>query len=333
MIVTKTKYHWAEVLDDAQGTRFWLGKGYVNLDQDVTMFKTRLSDQEQKFIYNIFSFFVEADIIVAGAYGSHYAGAIEDPGIDQMLATFNGVESQHIKAYNALLDTLGFPEERKSEYSESEAVEKKVALSKSFDSSTPYGKLLAIAGNGPFGEGLQLFGSFAMLMVPFMDGTMLGMTTIVTLSMRDELIHTHGITKLYETFRDKLAAEGIDLSNLDKDIQDIARRTVDVEIEFIEFSFQNYSIRNVNKEEIISYIKYLADVRLKSLDVEPIYNEPEGRIAILMDDKVEGRSLAKFFEAKSSEYLSSDSSGYTNDLFEKCADNFSNYGYLKDRDI
>ena len=57
-----------------------------------------------------------------------------------------------------------------------------------------------LAAFGAFTEGLQLFASFAILLNFQRFGKMKGMGQIVTWSVRDEILHTESIIRLFHTF-------------------------------------------------------------------------------------------------------------------------------------
>jgi ribonucleoside-diphosphate reductase beta chain len=306
------KYPWASEYFQKQTDMFWNGR-YGEVSNDIAGFNSSATADERSFIYNIFSYFVQADECVADAYRKHYMGAFpRDPGIQRMLWAFGGQEAQHISAYEYLLLTLGFPKNMKSAFQTVPALTNKDRFADSLSSDTVGGRLRAIAANGPFGEGLQLFGSFAMLLLPFSDGTLPGMTNIVTLSIRDENLHALGITKLWRAYWRKLRDEdGYEESPeiIEADIRRIARDVVEMEDAFIDFAFSNYTIRGLSKPDMHAYIRFLANKRLADMQepefgfTTPEYPDSiESGVYDRIDLLVEATSSANFFETSSTEY-------------------------------
>jgi ribonucleoside-diphosphate reductase beta chain len=178
-----------------------------------------------------------------------------------------------------LIDTLGLPETEFLEFKNYPAMKKKHDyLSnyniKDFDpkNEEKVSELLkCIAVYSGFTEGLQLFGSFSMLMNFQRLGKMIGMTTIVDWSIRDENKHVEGMTHLFR----EIVKENKKLFNKDlKDsIYSICQEITNLEIEFINLIFDraNDNIEGINRNEVKNYIKYIADLRLRQLGLRKIY--------------------------------------------------------------
>ena len=78
--------------------------------EDVQDWKKRLSDGEKHFLTNIFRFFTQGDIDVAGGYVKNYLPYFPQPEIRMMLMGFAAREALHVAAYSHLIETLGMPE-------------------------------------------------------------------------------------------------------------------------------------------------------------------------------------------------------------------------------
>jgi len=82
----------------------------VPMHEDVKDWKNKLSAEEKHFLTNIFRFFTQGDIDVAGGYVNNYLPYFPQPEVRMMLLGFAAREALHIAAYSHLIETLGLPE-------------------------------------------------------------------------------------------------------------------------------------------------------------------------------------------------------------------------------
>ncbi len=82
----------------------------VPMAEDVKNWKGKLTNEEKQFLTNIFRFFTQGDIDVAGGYVKNYLPYFPQPEIRMMLLGFAAREALHIAAYSHLIETLGLPE-------------------------------------------------------------------------------------------------------------------------------------------------------------------------------------------------------------------------------
>ena len=66
--------------------------------------------KKNNFLTNIFRFFTQGDIDVAGGYVKNYLPYFPQPEIRMMLLGFAAREALHVAAYSHLIETLGMPE-------------------------------------------------------------------------------------------------------------------------------------------------------------------------------------------------------------------------------
>ena len=82
----------------------------VPMAEDVKDWKKKLTKEEKLFLTNIFRFFTQGDIDVAGGYVKNYLPYFPQPEVRMMLMGFAAREALHIAAYSHLIETLGMPE-------------------------------------------------------------------------------------------------------------------------------------------------------------------------------------------------------------------------------
>src|SRR6056300_342315 len=174
----------------------------VPMAEDVKDWKNKLSNEEKAFLTNIFRFFTQGDIDVAGGYVNNYLPYFKQPEVRMMLAGFAAREALHVAAYSHLIETLGMPESTYNEFFEyQEMVDKHEFVADiSSKNGTKQSTAEHIAVFSAFTEGMQLFSSFIMLLNFPRHGLMKGMGQIVTWSIVDETMHTENMIKLFKTY-------------------------------------------------------------------------------------------------------------------------------------
>ena len=155
----------------------------VPMAEDVKDYKQKMSHSEQLFLTKILRFFVQGDLDIGGAYLDYYIPAFKNPEVRMMMAGFAGREALHVAAYAHLIETLGLPESTYNEFlNYAEMVEKHEYLNKVKDMGIPE----RIAAISAFGEGMQLFSSFVMLLNFARNGKLKGVGQIISWSISDE---------------------------------------------------------------------------------------------------------------------------------------------------
>ena len=138
----------------------------VPMMEDVKDWSSKLVPAEKAFLTNIFRFFTQGDIDVAGGYVNNYLPYFPQPEVRMMLVGFAGREALHVAAYSHLIETLGMPDSTYNEFLEYEAMKDKHEYFMDMSNATQDKKTIAtnIAAFSAFTEGMQLFSSFIMLL-------------------------------------------------------------------------------------------------------------------------------------------------------------------------
>ncbi len=171
-----------------------------------------------------------------------------------------------------------------------------------------------LAAFGAFTEGLQLFGSFAILMNFPRFGKMKGMGQIVTWSVRDESLHTNSIVRLFHTF----VKENPDINRdeLNKRLYSICDTIITHEDAFVDLAFNiEGSIQGLTSRDVKNYLRYIADRRLMQLELQPIYGTGRNPLP-WMDEILNGVEHANFFENRVTEYTKAATQGTWEEAFE-----------------
>ena len=90
----------------------------IRMHEDIHDWKTKLDEDDKALMTNLFRFFTQGDIDVAGGYVNNYLPIFKKPEIRMMLLSFAAREGVHIAAYANLIETLGMPDKIYSEFLE-----------------------------------------------------------------------------------------------------------------------------------------------------------------------------------------------------------------------
>lgn len=290
----------------------------VPMMEDVKDWKKKLTKEEKQFLTNIFRFFTQGDIDVAGGYVKNYLPYFPQPEVRMMLMGFAAREALHIAAYSHLIETLGMPESTYNEFLEYQEMRDKhdYVLELSSKNGTLSSTAEHIAVFSAFTEGMQLFSSFIMLLNFPRHGLMKGMGQIVTWSIVDETMHAENMIKLFKEY----IKENPEIWNdeLKERIYSIAEKMVELEDKFIELSFAGAEMRDLNKEDVKQYIRYIADRRLIGLGMKGIFKVKKNPLP-WVEEMINAPVHGNFFENRVTDYAKGALSGSWDDVWGRAA--------------
>ena len=305
------KYPWAYDAWLQQQRIHWIPEE-VPLADDVSDWNRKLNKQERNLLSQIFRFFTQSDIEVNNCYMSHYSRVFKPTEVCMMLAAFSNMETIHIAAYSHLLDTIGMPEVEYSAFLEIKEMRDKYDYMQKFNTNTKINIAKTLAIFGGFTEGLQLFATFAILLNFPRFNKMKGMGQIVTWSARDESLHTESIIKLYNTFVNE--NPDIKKEELHRDLYIACNTMIQHEDAFIDRAFELGSVEGLRPESVKQYIRYIADIRLTQLGLQPIYNIATNPLPWI-DVMLNGVEHTNFFENRATEYSKASTKGTWEEAF------------------
>jgi ribonucleoside-diphosphate reductase beta chain len=284
----------------------------VSMQEDCSDWSNKLSVEEKNFLTNIFRFFTQADIDVAGGYVDHYLPYFKNPEVRMMLLSFAAREATHIAAYSHLIETLGMPESTYNEFLQYKEMVAKHEYLLSFKKHTKRDILKSMAVFSGFTEGLQLFSSFVMLLNFVRQGKMKGMGQIISWSVADETVHFESMIKLFKVF----VKENIELwdDELKGEIYTIAEKMVELEDAFIDLSFKSGGIHGLTSDEMKRYIRYIADRRLISMGMKGIFKVKKNPLPWVAE-LLNAPTHTNFFEQRSTDYVKNSLTGDWKDVW------------------
>lgn len=287
----------------------------VQMIEDVSDWKTRLTEEEKRFVTNIFRFFTQGDCDVGEAYITQYMPRFRHPELRMMMASFAAREMIHVAAYSHLIETVGMPESTYNEFLQyKEMVEKHEFFNETCQIEDSLENLAyQIAVFSAFTEGVQLFSSFIMLLNFVRFGKMKGMGQIISWSIADENLHVEGMIKVFRT----LIQENIELwtDELKTKIYEAAKTIVKLEDDFVDLAFSNYLIEGLDKDGVKEYVRYIANKRLIQLGMKPIFEMHSDKNPLPWVEGLLGVSHTNFFENRSTEYAKGALTGSWEDVW------------------
>ena len=286
----------------------------VPMLEDVKDWKKKLSPEEKQFLTHIFRFFTQGDIDVAGGYVKNYLPYFPQPEVRMMLMGFAAREALHIAAYSHLIETLGLPETTYSEFMEYAEMKEKheYVLDISQHNSTKENTATHIAVFSAFTEGMQLFSTFIMLLNFPRQGKMKGMGQIITWSIVDETQHCESMIKLFRTYIEENREIWTD--DLKSRIYVIAEKMVELEDKFIDLAFKLGPMEKLTKEDVKTYIRYIADRRLISLGLKGAFKVKRNPLP-WVEEMINAPTHTNFFENRATDYAKGALSGDWSDVW------------------
>ena len=293
-------YSWAYDVWLKHEQSHWL-HSEVPMAEDVKDWKKNLTKEEKQFLTQIFRFFTQGDLDVAGGYVENYLPYFKQPEIRMMLLGFAAREALHVAAYSHLIETLGMPDSTYADFLEYKEMREKheYFLELSGKNGTIESVATNIAAFSAFTEGMQLFSSFIMLLNFTRHGKMKGMGQIITWSIVDETMHAESMIKLFRTYIEE--NKEIWNDELKSKIYAIAEKMEELENKFIDLSFSTGGIIGLTADEVKEYIKYIADRRLISMGMRGIYKVKKNPLP-WVEEMINAPTHTNFFENRATDY-------------------------------
>jgi ribonucleoside-diphosphate reductase beta chain len=280
----------------------------IQYSMDIMDWNTKLTDSEKEYLTYNFRFFTQADIDVANGYIEHFLPHYKNIYVRMALLNYASMEATHIESYAKIIISLNMPETEFTKFLEYKEMFDKHTYFDNFNMDTPLNVALTTGLYGAFAEGLQLFASFIMLLNFQRFNKMRAMCQVVAYSIRDEQIHVDSMIAIYHHFiRERIEMSdfgSVELDYLRAEFEKIARKVVELEDFFIDNAFKNFEIEGLTAEEVKSFIRYIANMRLKQLGFNLIYSNSEAKPLVWVTIILEALTSTNFFENRVTEYAS-----------------------------
>lgn len=283
------QYHDIYTLYKKSRASFWqpeevdLSKDYEDLE--------KMSDSSKRFLYYVLAFFASADGIVLENLGSRF---IQEVKVEESVAFYGmqtGIEAIHSEMYSLLIDAYVKDSNEKQRLfngienipsikNKGKWAQKWLSSNRSFAE-----RLVAFACV----EGIMFSGSFCAIFWLKKQGLMPGLSFANELISRDEGLHTEHAVMLYKHLKFPLDQ---------KAVYEIVMESVENEKQFIIESL-DCKLIGMNANLMSEYIEFIADVLVKSLGYDAIYN-----VSCPFDfmENISLNGKTNFFEKRVGEY-------------------------------
>lgn len=316
-------YPWAFSYYELQNKRHWL-PSEVSLNNDCSQWHAELTDKEKHILTQTQLYLANADSDVASAYCDKYLPNLKYPEVRQMLLSFAAMEAIHQHSYSLTFDQLGFSESQYGDFLKIPEMREKhefITRQRTENLTDIQKFLLDIAICSAFGEGVQLFSAFVILLSFQERGLMNGLGTLTGFIARDEDLHCRGMLEIFNTIVQE-HPEAM-TPELVTEIGSAAVKAYLLEEHFIELVFSLGELPNLEKDNVKKYIKLLLDKRLLMMDKNPLFHTAEDlelNYDILnpfpwMNDILNGNVHENFFEVRPTSYNKSNFTGNWEDAW------------------
>lgn len=282
----------------------------VDLHSDLADL-AKLSPAERHLVSRLVAFFATGDTIVANNLVLNLYQHVNSPEGRLYLSRQLFEEAVHVQFYLNLLDTY-VPDE-KERFAAFAAVENIPSIARKaefcfrwIDSIFELRELRTRADRRAFLlnlicfaaciEGLFFYGAFAYVYFLRSRGLLNGLASGTNWVFRDESMHMAFAFDVVDTIR----AEEPDLfdADLERQIKDMVTEAVDCEAQFAEDLLEQ-GVSGLSLADMREYLQHVADRRLVTLGIAPIYSSQNPFAFMELQDVQE---LSNFFERRVSAY-------------------------------
>ena len=269
---------------------FWTAEE-IDLSEDLTDWKSKLSDDERYFIKHILAFFAASDGIVNENLAENFVNEVQYSEAKFFYGFQIMMENIHSETYSLLIDTyVKDPKEKDNIFNAIEtfpAIKKKADWAlKWIDSDSSAERLIAFAAV----EGIFFSGAFCSIFWLKKRGLMPGLSFSNELISRDEGVHCDFAVHLHNKHLVNKVPP--------KRIKEILLDALNIEREFITESLP-ISLIGMNSKLMTQYLEFVTDRLLVELNCEKEYNVTN---PFDFMDMISLQGKTNFFEKRVSEY-------------------------------
>jgi ribonucleoside-diphosphate reductase beta chain len=311
MQLNDVRYSWAIGLYQQMRENFWIPQK-LDITQDVTDY-WNLTPEERHAFEGILSYLTFLDSVQTCNI-PHLKSTITAPEISLCMAEQISQEGMHNHAYQYMIETI-IPTEKRDAVYDFWRTDKVLAercefiaglYQKYLDYPTEENYFIALLADYLL-EGLYFYNGFIYFYNLASRMLMPGSADIFKMINRDELSHV----RLYH----KVIMEAMQTFTHSRDqIYEMFNTAVEHECRWTNHIVGN-NILGITEYSTEQYTKYLANIRLGAIGLEPLYQDPlynkspYTHLEKFSDTKKEGNTKANFFESSVTSYVMSSGVG------------------------
>ncbi|WP_417886064.1 ribonucleotide-diphosphate reductase subunit beta [Zunongwangia sp.] len=312
-------FEYPGVLDftDAINRSFWV-HSEVDFTGDIQDFHSHLSEGEKDVVKKSLLAIAQIEVAVKSFWGDLYKH-LPKPEFNGLGSTFAECEFRHSQAYSRLLEVLGYNNEFEKVI-EVPAIKHRINyLTEALEHTNaeePKDYVSSLILFSILIENVSLFSQFAIVLYfNRFKGVMKNVSNIIAWTSVDEQIHANAgiyiINKIREEnpdyFDDKLIQK----------LTDSVKKSIEVEEEILDWIFESGELDNINKKNLMDFMKFRLDESLTQIGIPKIYNisAAEYKPMQWFEEEVFANSLDDFFARRPVDYTKHDKSITAEDLF------------------
>jgi ribonucleoside-diphosphate reductase beta chain len=301
MLLNNPRYKWAHSMYKKMRDDFWIPQK-VDLTADITDY-TELTDSERKAFNGVLSYLIYLDSIQEAMLPA-LGETMTAPDVRHCLAEQCYFEGIHSESYKYIVESL-LPVEQQSiiyDYWRTDNVLKKRCefildyYQRYLDSRSGEDYFYALFADYLL-EGLYFYNGFIFFYTLSSRQRMNGCADIIKYINRDEQSHV----RLFQ----RLITEAMPEFEYSKEkIMEMVDDAVNQEIDWANH-ITNNEVLGISETSTEQYTKYLADLRLKAIGLEPIYGSaksPYKHLEKIADIGGEAGTKSNFFETSVTSY-------------------------------
>ncbi|HUO34387.1 MAG TPA: ribonucleotide-diphosphate reductase subunit beta [Candidatus Acidoferrum sp.] len=283
----------------------------VDFSTDVSDLRQRMTPAEQHLINRLVAFFATGDSIVGNNLVLNLYKHINSPEARMYLSRQLFEEAQHVEFYLTLLDTyIADPEARRQAFDAVENIpsikNKAEFCFKWIDSIQSLDAIHTAEEHRSFLlnlicfacciEGLFFFAAFAYVYFLRSRGLLHGLATGTNWVFRDESAHIQFAFEVIRTVR-RQEPHLFD-KEMESCVVEMLKEAVNCEMAFAE-DVLSLGVGGLSANDMLEYLRYVADRRLESLAIAPVFGSKNPFGFMELQDVQE---LTNFFERRVSAY-------------------------------
>lgn len=271
----------------------------VELGDDVSDYRQKLTDDEREIINRILKNFVQSEIHIGCFWSDFVCSWFKKPEIQNVARYIAGNETIHAVGYDLLNTTLGLNDYDKLK--EDKALYARIKMLTAKKSKNNEDILKQIFLYSVMGEGVSLFSSFITIFAFTKKNLLKGVGQIVSWSTLDEQLHAEVGTLLFNTFKKEY---NLITPELKEELYEIAREVVQIEHNLVDRVFENKITDIINPTHIKNYINDKANKQLKKVGLNKTFKVDKDVLkeTEFFDIVINGATVQDFFASKSTEY-------------------------------
>lgn len=272
MELTNNKYDWAGKLYRTMMNNFWIPEE-IALSSDSRQY-SELSEKERDSFDKVICFLVFLDSIQTFNL-PNINDYVTAPEVNLLLTIQAYQEAIHSQSYGYILESVVPAEKRKPIYDLWRTDEHLYKRNKYIadiyqefvDHQSDRGFVKTCMANFIL-EGLYFYSGFSFFYNLARRGFMTGVGTEIKYINRDELTHLALFQNMFREMRKE--SPEIFTPQFNEELREMMRGATEQEVEWGQYVIGD-EIDGLNKNLIEQYIKYIANQRLKSIDLDPLY--------------------------------------------------------------